>query len=365
MTAHVQPDPPAYDVRDPANLTLAVLERVRLILRGGSVIDWHRLNFEDVEDVRQFLRVNGVHPESAEDTRRVRDLLRYAATYLDRELGETVPERIWRPLCIEDPFLVASRPEHPDHELATTLLKVMHTVNHLHARELRLALSLPEVEVFSRVEQHVERSMGAMAADGFPITDFVSSRKSQTSTITKLLSKRRATATQILDRLRFRVIVEEREDIPLVLAEMTRRLLPFNYVVPEETTNELIDFSAYVRGLPHLAGELDKLQFALELESADPLRAELNECSADTFRMLNFVIDWPLRVNDVLARPANAHLRHLGHLIFLNTEFQMFDRATWEANEANVAASHEAYKERQRERVRERLTRGFESHRKG
>ncbi|MFT7623051.1 MAG: hypothetical protein ACI9WU_002228 [Myxococcota bacterium] len=344
-------------------MTLGMLERIRLILRGGSVIDWHRLGFEDAYDVRQFLRVNGVHWESPEDTNRVRDLLRTSAEYLQRELGLTVPEAIWRAEQIESPFLIASETDHPDQKEACILLKVMHTVNHMHARELRLALSLPEVEVFSRVEDHVQRALATVKADGYPIFEVEGSRKTQSSTVTKLLSKRRATAAQILDRLRFRVIVEDRMDLPLVLAELTRRLIPFNYVVPEETTNELIDFASYARSLPHLAGELDRLQFALKLEAADPLRPDINECSADTFRMLNFVIDWPLRVRDVLERPSNAHLRHLGHLIFLNVEFQMFDRVTWEANEANTAASHNAYKERQRDRVRARLFRGLEPHR--
>ena len=40
--------------------TLADLEAVRLILRGDSVIDWHRLNFEDEAEIREFLLGAGV-----------------------------------------------------------------------------------------------------------------------------------------------------------------------------------------------------------------------------------------------------------------------------------------------------------------
>ena len=36
-------------------LTLADLEAIRLILRGDSVIDWHRLNFHSVDEVRTFI----------------------------------------------------------------------------------------------------------------------------------------------------------------------------------------------------------------------------------------------------------------------------------------------------------------------
>ena len=37
------------------DLTLADLEAVRLTLHGGSVIDWHRLNFESRQDVEDFM----------------------------------------------------------------------------------------------------------------------------------------------------------------------------------------------------------------------------------------------------------------------------------------------------------------------
>ena len=41
-------------------LTLADLEAVRLALRGGSVIDWHRLNFESREDIDEFIAVQEI-----------------------------------------------------------------------------------------------------------------------------------------------------------------------------------------------------------------------------------------------------------------------------------------------------------------
>lgn len=346
------------------DLTLGLLERIRLILRGGSVVDWYRLGFDNREEVRQFLRVNGYYPEAAADERRCRQLFRASRDYLADELGIILPDVVWKPVNIEDPFLLASDMSHPFQRDACILLKVVHTINHLEARELRFALSLPEVDVFSRVETHVASRMAAICSAGYPIVSFESSRKTESSTITKLLSKRRATAAQILDRLRFRIVVDRQEDLPIVLAEMTRRLIPFNYVVPEETTNDVLDFASYAASLTKLRGELGRLQHELRLESTEPLRREHNECSADTFRMLNFVIDWPLRVNDVLERSEHGHLRELGHLIFLNVEFQMFDDATWRANEDNVIASHESYKERQRERVRRRLFHGIEPLRK-
>ena len=36
--------------------TVADLEGIRLLLGGGSVIDWYRLNFRDDEEIRGFVR---------------------------------------------------------------------------------------------------------------------------------------------------------------------------------------------------------------------------------------------------------------------------------------------------------------------
>ncbi len=374
LTSERQPDFPPTAVLPPTDpgvlprpegWSIGLLERVRIILRGGSVIDWYRLGFDTAAEVQEFLRVNGYDVSRPADELRVRALLSEAAEYLRAELSLEIPRELWAPERVETPFLVASsRSEDPEaiaaQRGACILLKLVHTLNHLEARELRLGLALPETEVFARVEAAVDRELQALADEGIPVLRVDKSRKSRDSTITKLLSKRRATAAQIMDRLRFRVVVEARSDIPVLLAAMTRRLVPFNHVIPEESTNDLIDFARFARSLPTLRPWIGSLQFRLDLEKEDPLGGEINECSADEFRMLNFVIDVPVRVDDVMVVPSHAHLRPLGCVVFVSAEFQLYDRATWDSNERNTAASHEAYKERQRVRVIHRLHEGLE-----
>jgi hypothetical protein len=46
---------PAERLKRLEEFTLADLEAVRLILRGDSVIDWHRLNLASEDEVRDFL----------------------------------------------------------------------------------------------------------------------------------------------------------------------------------------------------------------------------------------------------------------------------------------------------------------------
>jgi uncharacterized protein (TIGR04552 family) len=58
------------------------IEVLRLILRGGSVIDWRRLNFHDREEVERFLRLSLFEPGDAKDLERLRNILDKSVAYL-------------------------------------------------------------------------------------------------------------------------------------------------------------------------------------------------------------------------------------------------------------------------------------------
>lgn len=362
LSAVFDQEPERMNALTPDELTLGMAEQIRLILRGGSVIDWYRLRFDNLQDARNFFSVNKFDISDPYDEARVRSVYKMAREYLSNELSIEIHESLWNPEHVTDPLLVAAGEIGPLQRQACILMKIVHTINHCEARELRLSLPLSELEVFGLVEAEVKVAMDQLVNLGYPIVQFTSSRKTRASTITKLLSKRRATAADILDRLRFRVIVESVADVPCLLVELNRILLPFNYVIPEETTNDLIDFRKFFGGIKQLQAQQDELQFDLELEVADPLRPDVNECSADEFRMLNFVIDLPVRIDEIMERPENAHLVDLGKIVFVNVEFQIFDKNAWETNESNPSSSHDAYKERQQQRVRERLMHGLEPH---
>ena len=133
-----------------------------------------------------------------------------------------------------------------------------------------------------------------------------------------------------------------------VLATLTRQLIPFNYVVPGESLNLLLDLNDLVR-----AQVLADPEARARAEQLPP-PAPLNEFSGPNYRIINFVADLPLRIDRLL--PRGEIPPDLGHVIFVLTEFQIADKATAAQNESG-ASSHEAYKARQHERVRMRLFR--------
>jgi len=179
-----------------------------------------------------------------------------------------------------------------------------------------------------------------LRAAGAPLTEFEWSRKPRDSQITKLLAKRSTLAANIYDKLRFRLIVPTQADLVPMLATLSRQLIPFNYIVPGESVNQLVDLRAVLE--------------REALPASSPTEMPYNEFSGPEYRIVNFVADLPLRLERLISR---AELPpELSHVVFVLTEFQVCDKQTSIRNESG-ASSHEAYKARQHERVRMRLFR--------
>jgi uncharacterized protein (TIGR04552 family) len=354
----VEPSGPSPGTRERIErMSLMDLESVRLLLTGGSVIDWHKLAFRDVEDVDRFLRVAEFNPHEPKDLERLEYLRGEAIEYVQRNFDFRIPEEIISHLPMRELFLVASRKSRKQ-MFACIVLKVMHIIHHLQGRALLHNLPISEEQVFRIVEQKVVRVVEEIRGAGHPIVEFEWSRKPHDSLITKLLAKRSTLAANVYDKLRFRLVVRGQDDLLPLLIELQQRLIPFNYVVPGETVNDLISLKHVVAATPPIAGLARELQseFAPD-DGADIVRA--NEFSGPGYRVVNFVSDLPVRLDDLLCRIGTpAQVQDLGSIVFVLTEFQLIDRHTAQTNELGEN-SHERYKERQQARVKLRLTRGL------
>jgi len=338
--------PPALD-----ELTLADVESVRLLLRGDSVIDWHRLAFDDHAAVDRFLRLNEFDPESDEEMGRLEELRLEAVEYLGRVYNLTLPDDVAEGVAARDLFLVASR-QGPHQRAACVVLKVMHIIHHIAGRAALLSVSVSDDAIFQQIELKVMKVVEELRAGGAPISEFEWSRKPRDSQITKLLAKRSTLAASIYDKLRFRLIVPKPDDLVPTLSNLTRQLVPFNYIIPGESLNQLVDFQRVLDRSDHLRGLLASMQKDWK---PPPHAGPYNEFSGPEYRIINFVADLPLRLERLL--PASEIPPDGSHVIFVLTEFQIADKETSIQNESG-ASSHEAYKARQHEKVRLRLLRG-------
>ena len=228
------------------------------------------------------------------------------------------------------------------------LLKVMHIIYHLDARELRTTLAVSDNQIFSLVEESVTLMIDALRTAGVPIVEFSWSRKTKESLITKMLVKRETNAARVFDRLRFRLIVREPGDLVPALHIMLRRCIPFNYIVPGQTVNTLIDLNSLA--------VLPRAEDSFEASGDDDDGGGSgNEFSGSNYRILNFVADLPVRLASVVTDGA-ALDESRGRVVFVLAEFQIMDQRTAESNERGDN-SHVRYKQRQHQHVRVRLLR--------
>lgn len=326
------------------HIDLQDANELRLLLRGESVVDWHRLDYASEADSRRLLALNSLDWDDPGDRERVETLRSHAVEYLRRALKLHVDDEVASTAPFIDLPLMASGVlgTRKQQRSACVLLKVMHILYHLDARELRTRLALSDSALFESVEQSVLEIFDQLRAVGAPVVEFQWSRKTRESLVTKMLVKRETSAARVFDRLRFRLIVKQQSDIVPTLRTMLRKLIPFNYVVPGQTVNTLVDLR-----------DLDEVGPS-RLTTDEGRSADANEFSGANFRVINFIADLPVRV-DGLVDPAELDAVR-GNVVFVLAEFQLIDARTAAFNEEGES-SHVAYKNRQHARVRERMLR--------
>lgn len=331
-------------------IDLSDLEGIRLFLEGGSVIDWYRLHFDTDEKIERFLGAQEIDPHDPADMQRVDNVKAAAIDYLKRHFDFPVPAAIAE-MDLVELLRLASGKGHRQ-LCACAILKVMQIIQHLEARELLFMLPTSDEEVFHLVERKVYRVVGEALGRGAPILEFIGGRKNKDSLYTKLLSKHDVTAAQIYDKLRFRVVTEEREDILRVLNYLQNEVVPFNFTIPGQSTNSLLSLEAFCEAQPHLAALYQELQsFEPDDDEGDALD---NAYSARDYRVVHFVVDMPVRLPESILVNAPPQALPLGRVIFVQTEFQILDSKTARMNQRG-AANHAAYKARQHEAVARRL----------
>ncbi|MGH7283987.1 MAG: TIGR04552 family protein [Polyangiaceae bacterium] len=332
--------------------SLADLEAVRLLLRGDSVIDWHRLNFENEQEAREFILSQEFRPTDPADRTRMEAIKNEAVSYLRRHFEFPIPKPIER-ASPEELMMIASGQGHRQ-MCACTVLKCMHIIHHLEGRELLFMLPLSDQEVFHLVEEKVYRVIGSMLAGGFPITEFVGGRKNKDSLYTKLLSKQETAAAAIYDKLRFRIVTRSYDDIFAVIQYLSKKLFPFNYSIPGQSINSMFHFKQYASKFPNLKSMLPEMQAGKD----DDFTPSDNHFSAESYRIVHFIVDMPVRLSRQVLERAPSSAWSLGPVIFVICEFQIIDRDT-EAKNEHGEASHAKYKERQKKAVMRRLQLGM------
>ena len=343
------------------DLNLQQLETVRLVLRGGSVIDWSRLNFETEEEIERLLRVNEFDVNDQKDVERLLYLRDRAIQYMEKALHFNVPDIIKNYKDIRKLFLNASN-KNGDSKLqkySCMLLKVMTIMQHLEGRDLLYISPISEHELYELVCSKVTNTMEQLINNGCPVYSFSGGRKSKNSMVTKLLVKRDNIAAQVFDKYRFRVVVEEHKDIIPVIYWMTQWIFPFNYIIPGQSGNKLIDLKSLLENSVTMTPIINKLQIDIGTDGEEKREEEhfSNEFSSKSFKDNNFIVDLPIKLEPYLIRYDDPSFRIQGNIVYVLVEFQVVDRKSDMDNDKGET-SHYNYKKRQLKNVRHRLEKG-------
>lgn len=337
----------------PQRLSLADAEAVRLILGGQSVVDWARLGFVMPGEVDRFLKLMCIDLDDPVDRRRVSYVFNEAVAYAEENLGHLrLRDYLGELGDIRDLFLWASRPGRFRRRqmMACVVLKLMHVIHHMEAADLKFKAPISEAELLDRAEASILRRAQLLRDGAGAVRSFYGSRKSRSSTIAKLIAKSENIAATIFDKLRFRIVVDTPEDLVPTLAWMSRNLFPFNYCIPGQSHNNLVDPGVLI----------DRLR-RRDVRRTQPLVEEprvastgKNEFSGSTYRAVNFIVDYPVKLPE---QASTVDQLRYGRVVFVMVEFQLLDAATAAANEEGENAHH-LYKSRQWRQVQERLMRG-------
>ena len=332
------------------------LELVRIILRGGSVLDWHRLNLRRSE-IKALLRAHCIDLNTPHDAALVQRIRDEAVHYLREEMSFPVPKP-FREASITDLLIMAGdRKNRHKQFCACILLKAMHTINHFDAEQARLALAMADQELFHAAERRIYRTLSNMMAEGLPVVEFSGGRKQRSSMITKLLTKGVLSA-QLFDKMRFRIITSSMADVLPVINYLARNLFPFNYALSTESYNSLLPFGMFCQDHPHLRKLSKNLQIGAEVESLQMPQTD-NKHSSPDYRVVHWVADMPLRIPDFARAFITDGVDPVPRpIVYIRTELQILDRQAHRFNERGDA-SHYKYKDRQRRTVKNRLKLGL------
>lgn len=328
-------------------------DALRLLLLGSSVVDWQRLSFRTLDEVDEFLRLHLLDMDDSGDRERLRYVFSESVSYLEEHLHLRFPRSLRSPEDVRMVFVWASQfgGFRRTQILSCVILKLMHVIHHMEAADLKFKTPMSEEALFDRARARIMKRALEMRQEGLPVLSFYGSRKSRTSVVTKLLVKADNIAATVFDKLRFRMVVQSRDDLVPALRWLVRNVVPFNYVIPGQTHNNLLEPSVLEDWRAFDSPDAQAVEPALAHD-----RAVKNEFSGSSYRMVNFIADFPVLLSDSEA-PVGAFPFEYGRVVYVMVEFQLLDEETARLNEHGDNAHH-LYKERQHREVARRLKRG-------
>ncbi len=354
-------------------------ESLNTILYGVSAIDHRRLEIHDLEHAYRFVLSYGFDLNKAKDIEEVWYYHRKAVSLIREHLleeKEIIPDVLTDPAKLQDicHLLIAASSssdiaEAKEHQRwACAILRVMHAFAHIQNDIFSQFSDQIQEQVLRRYKEFIvedpvmgvtfgnTKSIDQISLHKFDIKPF----KRTSSSVIKLLSKPKAVAFSLLDRLGVRFVTKNTVDAFRVIRFLVNEhIISLPNVMPEQSNNTLYPANLFLelakkneQSADRASGQkfetyedLDKEMIQKIKQSPD--RAEFlvkkNDFSSDDYKFMKFIARQLIQVEHG-GKPVH---------FFFPYEVQILDYTTYIKNLSGEKA-HDEYKKRQKLAARKR-----------
>ena len=342
-------------------------QSLRAIIGGRSAIDFPRLDNHTLESAEQFLQAYGFDWAHAEHRAEIEELRAQAIEFIETELldpGEAIDPIVRAEDDVRTVICWASASEPSKRRAwACSLLRVAHTLAHCQSYFNERFGPQIRAQIFARFEPHLSMERRGLhlghGEHAIALADFeVKPAKPTFSVAMKLLHKVENVAEDVFDRVGVRFVTKQRFDALLVVKYLREHnVFMFANVKPSRSRNTLIDLQwleDLMAGIDEetLRGDISaeqRLDLLREAAASHPYPAPsgpaINPYSAPDYHSVQFTCRQMIRAESSSGRPIR---------FFFPFEIQILDSQSYEATRSGYA-SHDLYKQRQRDAVRKRV----------
>ncbi|RJO66690.1 MAG: TIGR04552 family protein [Myxococcales bacterium] len=361
-------------------------DTIGVILGNASAIDMPRLSVRDSAQANEFLASYGFDADDPAQFKELEKLKQDAVRFIDQHLVQDpdyprlrleMPDLVRHEDDARNLLLMASQNGSPEGRWACAVLRIMHTLTHVHNDLSMNFFPAIQKQVLDRVLAYVHTDpsgdvyLGGENGVRLYMLD-IKTQKSYDSLVLKLLHKPENVGADIFDRIGFRFVTFTKLEALLVLRFLRHSVFAFPNVKAARSRNTLIHIGRFHAELDKLKplllhGELSEAELLkrvndiAESESCRPVveREKLrdrNVYSSTEYTSIQFTCRQLIRVKGPpIAAPGQTPKEgQVEYKFFFPYEVQILDKASY-IESRRGRSSYSEYKRAQLRAARERV----------
>jgi uncharacterized protein (TIGR04562 family) len=325
---------------------------VRTALEGHSFIDTKRIHIHSLEEAQEFLVCYGFDIEDPIDLAELENLRIESLELMQEELlkeGEFIPQALLEQKDVRQYLVFASG--HGLKELmpwSGAILRVLHTLTHSHSYLNDIYHDIIREQIFDRFSGHIIRENSECYLGDIKLVDVeFRSAKSRRSVAMKLMHKEENVAADIFDWIGIRFITDYRADVLDILAYLrSQHIVTYANIKPSRSRNTLIDIPWITKCL-NQGMSVNEIRAQMQTRDYPCTNATSsdNQFSEVSYHSVQITCRQRIKITQGQGKKL---------CFYFPFEIQIMDKHSYLKSREGLA-SHDEYKQRQRDAVRKRV----------